>query len=440
MRGVTVRVDLTESSNQIVTKVKVVHIAACSLNAKQERAKMPVSTEAFFSIDDSEHQQSPSILEENCSVEEELQHSNEKENEMVPKAKLDADIKDLFAAYNIYSDDLTKIYEDTEKAVIEREQFLSSQDDGFESGSTTTMHLVKEYLPTVTQQPNGLSSHINFPWSENGTKQVDLWSALNASSDKVGNLDVNEALSALKSSSFLPCSGSVFNTQSFLQKIAVGEMCSSNLPQGDQKFELPTSDVMEKSLFVNLGFKPGYSASFWEKFIPFESDKVNGDQLERCVDCGAAYTTSSALFYHFRRKSQNSKQLQCKKCVLPINNECAAKAHQRLHFLTGPYVCFICGLRCANEIRLLHHIDSHGIECKIQNNIACHSCQLVFISKEHLIKHRDAAHKMKTQSSSSNSFLVPQLTTSSAMNPAIESIVNGSKRMTFSVAKAVRVG
>ena len=42
------------------------------------------------------------------------------------------------------------------------------------------------------------------------------------------------------------------------------------------------------------------------------------------------------------------------------------------------------------DSQLLQHIDLHGVECRIQNNIACHACLLVFISKEHLAKHRDS--------------------------------------------------
>ena len=108
-------------------------------------------------------------------------------------------------------------------------------------------------------------------------------------------------------------------------------------------------------------------------------------------------------------------------------------------------------LRCASDMRLLHHIDGHGVECRVQNNIACHTCQLVFISKEHLVKHREAAHHqggiVPSGANCITSTCITALGTGAGggMNPAIESIVNGppkrpSSNNTSAAAYSVHAG
>ena len=137
------------------------------------------------------------------------------------------------------------------------------------------------------------------------------------------------------------------------------DSCSNSVDaKNDFRFAIPRSDVMEKSLFINLSFKAGFNSAVWDSTPPplkNGKDVENGAKsIHRCVECGAAYASRTALFHHFRRRIQNVKQLQCNKCVLPVTNECASRAHSRFHFLTGPpFVCFICGESCSGELKAL---------------------------------------------------------------------------------------
>ena len=216
----------------------------------------------------------------------ESQPTSEKENKNTQKttAATEMVIKDLFEAYNIDCEDLDAIYKDTEEIVSEREKILSSQMlaaiGGGNHGSIIDTMKEKDHISAVTTQPNGLSPQINFPWSaeqngKNVNNPLDFWSNFN-SPEKCKNLDMSDALSGLKGSpSYLPCSGSVYSSSSLLQKMPSGTSMSSATVSAERGKQLSTgAEITEKSLFINLALKQGHSAANWDKFTPFESDKV----------------------------------------------------------------------------------------------------------------------------------------------------------------------
>ena len=308
-------------------------------------------------------------------------------------------IEDLFEAYNISSDDLTNRYKIAEEHItnelnemfVERERLRGQMQPFMNStggGAQSTLHVC--YVPAIASSNSDSQSVI-------GGSLQDSATALKLSGK------VNSNSPDLLSSCFTGIARASNVANSVLENIQIKDECGSLLDppvnleaKEDPHFSIPRSDVMEKSLFINLSFKAGFNSAGWDSSPPpFNNGKdvENGAKsIYRCVECGAAYASRTALFYHYRRRLQNVKQFQCNKCVLPISNECASRAHSRFHFLTGPFICFICGESCSGDSMLLQHIDTHGVECRIQNNIACHACRLVFISKEHLMKHRHSSH------------------------------------------------
>lgn len=109
-----------------------------------------------------------------------------------------------------------------------------------------------------------------------------------------------------------------------------------------------------------------------------------------CDLCGNHYSTKISLANHIKYAHTKRKPIKCRHCPEMFPSVGARRYHEiRIHTHNYKHICSICGLKCFSPQNLKDHFSTHTGETNFQCNICDKKFTRRTVLKNHLVTHTD---------------------------------------------------